>query len=245
MGTSGQDIHSTGTSLISLAFIVGIKRSIGRRSRLCSGFWVSAGWVQYKLMEHLSLDFWTRQTQITRQVSEDFSHLLTAVWTSVTERDSTLFVQQEPPTLRFSSKEPLSTSVITLSTCFCSNNQSQWKSFLRVWKGYSLDLGSRGWSHCQHLKCCWLVETPWGPILAAYPLSRAKMLSSRSRLQMGASFLSKMALKWKSALFVSSMQKNPKLSAYSGHDLHVHRPNRLNTPTRHPCVLHHLHLWFF
>lgn len=139
----------------------------------------------------------------------------------------------------------LFTSVITLSTCFCSDNQSQWKSFLRVCKGYSLDLGSWGWSHCQHLKCCWLVETPWGPVLAAYPLSRAKMLSSRSRLQMGASFLSKMALKWKSALFVSSMEKNPKLSAYSGHDLHVHRPNRLNTPTRHPCVLHHLHLWFF
>lgn len=105
----------------------------------------------------------------------------------------------------------LFTSVITLSTCFCSDNQSQWKSFLRVCKGYSLDLGSRGWSHCQHFKCCWLVETPRGPILAAYPLSRAKMLSSRSRLQMGASFLSKMALKWKSALFVSSMQKKSKI----------------------------------
>lgn len=203
MGTSGQDIHSTGTSLISLSFIVGIKRSIkrsiGRRSRLCSGFWVSAGWVSINrfslLMEHLSLDVWTRQTLRSRvrflRISLTFSQL--------SEHQSQSVILTVRPT-------GTSNSQVLFKGASLSSHQSSLcrrvsvviisHSGNLVWKGYSLDLGSRGWSHCQHLKYCWLVETPWGPILAAYPLS-------------------------------------------------VHRPNRQNTPTGHPCVLHHLHLWVF
>lgn len=142
MGTSGQDIHSTGTSLISLPFIVGIKRSIGRRSRLCSGFWVSAGWVQYKLMEHLSLDFWTRQTLRSRvrflRISLTFSQLSEHQSQSMILHCSSNRNLQLSGSLQKSLS--LFTSVITLSTCFCSDNQSQWKSFLRVWKGYEGDL---------------------------------------------------------------------------------------------------------
>lgn len=149
MGTSGQDIHSTGTSLISLSFIVGIKRSIkrsiGRRSRLCSGFWVSAGWVSINrfslLMEHLSLDFWTRQTLRSRvrflRISLTFSQL--------SEHQSQSVILHWPSNrnlqLSGSLQKSLSlfTSVITLSTCFCSDNQSQWKSCMeRVQLGFGV-----------------------------------------------------------------------------------------------------------
>lgn len=80
-----------GTGLISLSFVVGIKRSVGRSSRLCSGFWVTP--FLALLMEHFSLDFWTRQTLRSRvrflticltfsQLSEHQSQSVILHWSS-------------------------------------------------------------------------------------------------------------------------------------------------------------------